>query len=148
MVWLNKWLLHPSFFSLIRSWITCIIGSVSLCCGHNRVFSGWVGREASCSLISFLLNQSRSRWFPLTSGSSDSFFLSPKVSSLSGWVGSKSSKSPKSKSRSPFSFLLSPFYMKEPLEVTSLFHGNDGFPVIITFCVFGGSFCGLQSYLW
>ena len=26
--------------------------------------------------------------------------------------------------------------------------GNDGFPVMITFCVYESSFCELQSHLW
>ena len=111
---------------------------ISLCCGHNGVFSGWIGHDVSCSLVSFLLNWSRIQWFPLSSISSDSSSLSQK--SLVQVFGSDPEV--------PFSFLLSPFYMRESLEVTSSSLANDGFLVIITFFMFSCSFSGLQSHLW
>ena len=43
---------------------------------------------------------------------------------------------------------LSFLYMRDSLKVTFLSSGYDNFPVIITFYVFSGSFCKLQSHLW
>ena len=110
---------------------------ISQCCGYNWVFSRLTGHGASYSLVSFLLRWNRSQWIPLTSGFSHSFSVSPKVSSLN--VTSKEGHS-KSFSSVPFYFFFSPFYMKESLEVTPLFLGNSGFPIIITFCMFDGFF--------
>ena len=42
---------------------------ISMCYGHNWVLEGLTGHSASCSVVSFLWNQSRSQWYPLPSGS-------------------------------------------------------------------------------
>ena len=113
----------------------------SLCCGYNWVFRGLTGRYASCSLVFFLWNWSRNQWYPLVPGFSNSL-LAQKTRSRK--VRSKElSKGVLFPSPIPFLFLFLPFNMREPVDITFWSSVNDGFPVIITFCVFGGSFCKL-----
>ena len=105
---------------------------MSMCCKKNWVFcSGFTGYDVSCSLALFLWHWSRIQWYLSTSRSSNSL--------------------PAQKSWSTMNLSLplplSSLFIWESLDVTFLSSGNDDFPIIITFCVFGGSFCKLQSHL-
>ena len=111
----------------------------SLCCGYNWVVRGLTGRYASCSLVFFLWKWSRNQWYPLVLGSSNS---------LSAQKSRSEEPSEGFLFWSPLSLSLSSLYMKGSIDATFLFSRNDGFPVIITFCVFSGSFCELQSHPW
>ena len=142
MVRLNEWCLCPPLWSLMRSWITCTIGSESPCAvGTARYLVSlqvavqvihWFLLEPESELLVFLILRAQSLsplapksliWFSLKDWS----ILGPKV---------------------PSCFLYLPFYIRESLEMTLHFLVNDGFSVIITFCVFGDFFYRLQLHPW
>ena len=157
MVQLNEWCLRSPLCSLMRSWITCTIGSEYPCAiGTTEYFRGLTGHDASYSLVSFIWNRSRSQLFPLVSGSSNSLSLSLSLSQFKSLLSGSSQKvlSHFEKVSGSYStersLLLSFFFLFiwESLEVTLQSFGNYGSSVIITFCVFGCSFCELQSHMW
>ena len=111
--------------------------SISLCCGHNWVFSEQIDRCTSYSLVSFWTEVGVSGSLSLRV-QSHTHTLSQKISSL---VFSKKLIDPLLLS---FIFL----FISKFLGVTLQFFGNNDFSIIIIFCVFDDFFYRLLSHPW
>ena len=122
----------------MRSWTTYAIGSEFPCVVGTIKYL--VSLQVTVQVVRWFLLEPESEL--LVSLSFKAHLLSPSASKFLIWF------SPKDRSilgtKVPSSFLYLPFYIKESLEVTLHFLGNDGFSVIITFWVFDNFFCRLH----